>query len=78
MKQAKMKGICLFMLTCSVTPDNSAQAIHGAVIPYLMVKALAGASALPQWGSGPSLRNDCAVEELQSQGLESEQSLLVK
>lgn len=43
---------------------------HGAVIPYLMVKALAGTSALPPLGSGPSHRNDCAVKELQSQGLE--------
>lgn len=48
------------------------------MIPYLTVKALAAASALPRLGPGPSLRNACAAEELQSQGLEREQSLPVK
>lgn len=36
------------------------------------MKALAAAYALPRLGSGPSLRNACAVEELQRRGLESE------
>lgn len=79
--EPKWKGsvcLCWPIPWCLTTGTGHPKSCHGAVIPYLTVKALAAASALPRLGPGPSLKNACAVEELQSQGLESEQSLLVK